>query len=100
MSLVISLCSAFVCVGDAAGRHSVGCRCFGLGETGADGRQQIPAIYMCDSDDRTRQLHRIPIRREQGMLAFHCPEHPLYGRLGLVTLDTYTGMRLQPVECD
>ena len=69
-------------------------------ETGADGQPQITAIYMCDSDDRTRQLHRIPIQREQGMLAFHCPEHPLYGRLGLVTLDTYTGMRVQPVECD
>lgn len=67
-------------------------------ETAPEGQLQITAIYMCDSDDRSRQLHRIPIRREQGMLAFHCPEHPLYGHLGLVTLDTYTGMRVQPVE--
>lgn len=67
-------------------------------ELGTDGQPQITAIYMCDSDDRARQLHRIPIRQEQGMLAFHCPEHPLYGHLGQVTLDTYTGMRVQPAE--
>ena len=60
---------------------------------GPEGQEYIAAIYMCDSDDRARILHRIPLRRENGMLAFDCPEHPLYGPLGVVTLDTYTGMR-------
>ena len=67
-------------------------------EPDADGNEQITAIYMCDSDDRARHLHRIPIRREQGMLALDCSEHPIYGRLGLVTLDTYTGLRVRPLE--
>lgn len=62
-------------------------------ETDAQGNSLVTAIYMCDSDDHARCLHRIPIRRARGMLAFDCPEHPLYGRLGLVTLDTYTGVR-------
>lgn len=59
----------------------------------AAGQTQIAAIYMCDSDDRTRMLHRIPVRREQDKLVFDCAGHPLYGSLGRVTLDTYTGLR-------
>lgn len=66
--------------------------------TGPEGQEYIAAIYMCDSDDRERVLHRIPLRRENGMLVFDCPEHPLYGALGLVTLDFYTGMRIAAMK--
>lgn len=67
-------------------------------ETNDAGQEQIAAIYMCDSDDRRTALHRIPICESEGMLVFNCPEHPLYGRLGRITLDTYTGFRLRMVE--
>ncbi len=63
-----------------------------------DGKERVTAIYMCDSDDRAWQLHRIPLREAEGMLALDCAEHPVYGRLGLVTLDTYTGLRVQMKE--
>ena len=66
--------------------------------TAQDGKERVTAIYMCDSDDRARCLHRIPVREVEGMLAFDCAEHPVYGRLGLVTLDTYTGLRVQVQE--
>lgn len=67
-------------------------------ELSPEGKECITAIYMCDSDDQARLLHRIPIRQAEGMLAFDCAEHPVYGRLGLVTLDTYTGLRVRVAE--
>ncbi len=62
-------------------------------ECDADGKPRITAIYMCDSDDRARRMHRIPVRVKDDKLVFDCDQHPIYGRLGLVTLDVYTGLR-------
>lgn len=62
-------------------------------ECADDGKLRIAAIYMCDSDDRARCLHRIPVCARDGKLVFDCAQHPVYGRLGLVTLDVYTGVR-------
>lgn len=64
--------------------------------TQADGTPSITAIYMTDSDDRQQLLHRIPVREDGGMLIFDCADHPLYGRIGRIAIDTFTGMRLTP----
>ena len=66
--------------------------------TKEDGSPCIRAIYMTDSDDRRRHLHRIPLREEAGMLIFDCAGHPLYGPIGRITINTYTGMRLKPLR--
>lgn len=66
--------------------------------TQKDGTPCIRAIYMTDSDDRQQHLHRIPVREEAGMLIFDCAAHPLYGPIGRITINTYTGMRLQPLR--
>lgn len=49
---------------------------------------------MADSDDRRRTLHRIPLRESDGMLRFDCPQHPLYGRIGEISVSNYTGLRV------
>ena len=56
-----------------------------------DGR--VLAVYMCDSDDRQTMLHRIPVVELDGRLYLDCTGHPLYGRIGRVVIDTYTGLR-------
>lgn len=65
-------------------------------EPQADGTPRIVAIYMTDSDDGTHCLHRIPLKEEAGMLKFDCPQHPLYGQIGDITITNYTGMKTSP----
>ncbi len=62
-------------------------------ELQADGTPCIKALYMTDSDDRSTKLHRVRLKEVDGMIDFDCPEHPLYGRIGKITITTYTGMR-------
>ena len=62
-------------------------------ELNADGTPCIKALYMTDSDDGATHLHRVPLKEVDGMLDFDCPEHPLYGKIGKITITTYTGMR-------
>lgn len=64
--------------------------------TQPDGSTAVSALYMTDSDDRRHHLHRIPLREENGMLHFDCAQHPLYGPIGRITINTYTGMHLHP----
>lgn len=64
--------------------------------TREEGAPCITAIYMTDSDDGLQQLHRIPVREEGGMLHFDCADHPLYGSIGRITINTFTGMRHTP----
>ncbi|MBR5522579.1 MAG: hypothetical protein IKV82_03840 [Akkermansia sp.] len=64
-------------------------------ENDSAGHPHLTAIYMTDSDDGARCLHRIPIREADGMLMFDCDTHPLYGQIGRITINTYTGMRVQ-----
>lgn len=59
---------------------------------------RVRAVYMCDSDDARSELHRIPVVVEEGMLWLDCGGHPLYGKIGRVVIDTYTGLRLVPAE--
>lgn len=62
-------------------------------EVKKDGTPVIKAIYMTDSDDKTHCLHRIPIKEEKGQLKFDCPKHPLYGRIGDISITNYTGLK-------
>ena len=59
---------------------------------------RVKAVYMCDSDDARRELHHLPVVEAEGMLWLDCSGHPLYGKIGRVLIDTYTGLRLAPVE--
>lgn len=61
-------------------------------EPTADATPKVVALYMTDSDDGNRCLHRIPLKVEDGMLKFDCPQHPLYGRIGDITITNYTGL--------
>ena len=59
------------------------------------GEVRLTALYMADSDDRRRALHRIPLREKEGSLMFDCSHHPIYGRIGDITVNNYTGLRLR-----
>lgn len=61
-------------------------------ELNEDNSPRITAIYITDSDDKCRYLHRIPMKVQDGWLKFDCPQHPMYGRIGDITITTYTGM--------
>ncbi len=64
-------------------------------ERDAAGNVCLRALYMADSDDRQHVLHRIPLREVEGELRFDCAQHPLYGRIGEISVDNYTGLRLR-----
>lgn len=59
------------------------------------GKMRLTALYMADSDDGCRALHRIPLRVKDGRLMFDCARHPIYGRIGDITVNNYTGLRLR-----
>lgn len=61
-------------------------------EMTADHQPRILAIYMTDSDDTVNRLHRIPVKEDAGQLVFDCSEHPLYGRIGHITISTISCM--------
>lgn len=63
-------------------------------DTAADGSQQLCGIWIADSDDRMTGLYYVPIKKEGNALLFDCPEHPIYGLIPRIQLDTVT--RLQP----
>lgn len=62
----------------------------------ATGEIRLEALYMADSDDRMHMLHRIPLRVVDGLLLFDCGKHPIYGRIGDITVNNYTGFRVHP----
>lgn len=64
-------------------------------ERDAAGHARLTALYMTDSDDRRVMLHRIPLREEGGRLLFDCSGHPIYGGIGDITVNNYTGLRVR-----
>lgn len=64
-------------------------------ETAEGAAPRVVAVYIADSDDGCRQLHRIDIQEKNGMLQFHCPDHPLYGQIKDIVVDTYSALRAQ-----
>ncbi|MBQ2813460.1 MAG: IdeS/Mac family cysteine endopeptidase [Akkermansia sp.] len=78
-------------------RHTHSLNLWGVDvETAASGEPMVVAVYMTDSDDGARVLHRIPLRISGGRLLFDCPTHPLYGRIGDITINNYTALRVAP----
>ena len=65
-------------------------------ERDADGAPHLTALYMADSDDGKTMLHRIPLKEKDGLLLFDCAQHPLYGRIGEIRVNNYTGLRVKP----
>lgn len=63
-------------------------------ERDAAGNARLTALYMADSDDREHELHRIPLRVVEGELRFDCAQHPLYGKIGDIAVENYTGLRV------
>ncbi len=59
------------------------------------GTPKILAIYMTDSDDGRVVLHRIPMREKAGRLLFDCPNHRFYGRIGDITVNNFTALRVE-----
>lgn len=59
------------------------------------GNMHLEALYMADSDDFRYELHRIPLREVEGELRFDCTQHPVYGRIGEITVNNYTGLRVR-----
>lgn len=64
-------------------------------EHAEEGKFRLTALYMSDSDDGKRELHRIPLKEKAGLLLFDCAEHPLYGRIGEIRVNNYTGLRMR-----
>lgn len=65
-------------------------------ETDADGTRRLSGIWIADSDDRTTGLCYVPLKVEKDALLFHCPEHPIYGLIPRIVVDTISTLRLTP----
>lgn len=61
------------------------------------GEMKLTAVYLTDSDDGACVLHRIPLRIKEGRLLFDCPRHPIYGRIGDITICNYSALRALPL---
>ncbi len=62
-------------------------------DTADDGTRQIHGIWIADSDDYRRCLAYVPLKEDKGMLIFHDPQHPIYGRIPRIELDTLSILR-------
>ena len=51
-------------------------------------QQKLCGIWIADSDDRRHAITYVPLKEDGGMLIFHSPDHPIYGRIPRITLDT------------
>ena len=54
----------------------------------ADGTRSVCGIWIADSDDHRHAITYVPLKEDGGMLIFHSPDHPIYGRIPRITLDT------------
>lgn len=59
-------------------------------DTTEDGTQQLCGIWIADSDDYKTGLTYVALKSEDNMLMFDCPEHPIYGRIPEIKIDTLT----------
>lgn len=65
-------------------------------ETSENAPPRLCGIRIADSDDRLHGITYIPLKVDKDMLIFDCPQHPLYGKMPRIELDTIT--ILQPPE--
>lgn len=62
-------------------------------DTSAECSPQIYGIWIADSDDFKTGLTYVPLRVDKGMLIFDCPDHPIYGRISRIELDTLSMLK-------
>lgn len=62
-------------------------------ECDANKQPRIVAIYMTDSDDGQRYLHRIPVKVVDNKLLFDCPQHPIYAAIGYIEITAITQLK-------
>lgn len=63
--------------------------------TTESGTPCVCGIWIADSDDYKHGLTYVPVKEDKGMLVFDCPEHPIYGRMPRIELDTLSILRPQ-----
>lgn len=59
-------------------------------ETSENAPPRLCGIRIADSDDHLHGITYIPLKVDQNMLIFDCPQHPLYGKMPRIELDTIT----------
>lgn len=62
-------------------------------DTAANGSRHLCGIWIADSDDRKTGLTYVPVKADDGMLVFHCPDHPIYSRMPRIVIDTISSLR-------
>lgn len=65
-------------------------------DTTIDGSHHVCGIWIADSDDHMTGLYYVPIKKEDDCLVFNCPEHPIYGRIPSIKIDTLTRLNRLP----
>lgn len=53
----------------------------------------ICGIWIADSDDRKIGLTYVPLKEDKGMLIFNSPDHPIYGRMPRIVIDTISTLK-------
>ena len=61
-------------------------------ETDASGESRICGIWIADSDDYKTGVTYVPVKTDENMLIFDCPEHPIYGRIPRIVIDTISSL--------
>lgn len=60
------------------------------------GFPHVCGIWIADSDDYKHGLTYVPVKEEKGMLIFNSPEHPIYGQIPCIKIDTLTRLDALP----
>lgn len=60
-------------------------------EDNTNGRKLL-GIWIADSDDYRTGLTYVPVREDKGMLVFDCPQHPIYGNISRIVIDTISSL--------
>ena len=63
---------------------------WGVRYTTVGEQQKLCGIWIADSDDYKTGLTYVALKSEGNMLMFDCPEHPIYGRIPGIKIDTLT----------
>lgn len=61
-------------------------------DTDKTGKNKICGIWIADSDDYKTGITFVELKEENNMLVFHCPEHPIYGKISAITIDTISSL--------
>lgn len=66
---------------------------WGVEYTASDDKYHICGIWIADSDDYKHGITYVPVKEDKGMLIFNSPEHPIYGKIPRIEIDTITSLK-------